>query len=149
MALSRLCLHYSRMYAMVMGSVVVLAAALSLRIYRNGNENQYIQVVNWVAEHVREEQWVGAPQSGTLGFFHDRTVNLDGKVNPEALAARLEGIIPEYIATRTFDETGRRIEYIADWQYISAWAKRPKIESNFDLIVHDVPANLAVLKRKQ
>lgn len=41
-----------------------------------------------VQEHVPEDSYVGAFQSGTLGYFRERVVNLDGKVNPEALRYR-------------------------------------------------------------
>lgn len=135
-------------YAALLVSVVVLATALNLRLYVKGSEHQYFQVVDWVSENVAEESWVGAPQSGTVGFFHDRTVNLDGKVNPEALQAKLRGKLPEYVATRVFDDTGRRIDYIADWHQVSVWLEYPEISSHFELRVHDVPGNLTVLQRK-
>ena len=35
-------------------------------------------------ESIPEEQVVGARQSGTLGYFRNRVINLDGKVNPRA-----------------------------------------------------------------
>ena len=38
-----------------------------------------------VKSHVPPHDYVAAAQSGTLGFFRDRVVNVDGKVNPEAL----------------------------------------------------------------
>jgi hypothetical protein len=52
-----------------------------------------------VAEHVPPEDVVAAGQSGTLGFLRDRVVNVDGKVNPEALKWR--GRIPEYLDARS------------------------------------------------
>lgn len=51
---------------------------------------------------------VGAAQSGTLGFFHPKTVNLDGKVNREAPAARRAGELWRYV-----DDSD--IEYVIDW----------------------------------
>jgi hypothetical protein len=39
---------------------------------------------------VSEDAVVGALQTGTLGYFRDRTVNLDGKVNVAALARRAD-----------------------------------------------------------
>ncbi len=135
-------------YATILVSVVMLAAALNLRLYLKGCEHQYFQVVDWLAENVAEEQWVGAPQSGTVGFFHDRTVNLDGKVNPVALAAKIDGRLPEYVATQVFDDLQRRIDYIADWHQVSVWLDYPEISTHFELRVHDVPGNLTVLQRK-
>jgi len=129
-------------------SLVILAVALNVRLYVKGPENRYMQIVEWIAENVADDQWVGAPQSGTIGFFHDRTVNLDGKLNPEALRARREGRIPDYIANEIFDEAGRRITYIADWSHIAKWQSIPLISSNFELIVEDAQADLAVWRRR-
>lgn len=61
-----------------------------------------------VAEHVPPEDVVAAGQSGTLGFLRDRVVNVDGKVNPEALKWR--GRIPEYL-----DARGIRWFVDSDW----------------------------------
>lgn len=41
-----------------------------------------------VVEHTPEQDHVAASQSGTLGYFRDRVVNLDGKVNFEAFKLR-------------------------------------------------------------
>lgn len=61
-----------------------------------------------VAEHVPPEDVVAAGQSGTLGFLRDRVVNVDGKVNPEALAWR--GRISDYL-----DARGIRWFVDSDW----------------------------------
>jgi hypothetical protein len=37
---------------------------------------------------VPQEATLGAGQSGTVGYFRERVVNLDGKVNPLALGCR-------------------------------------------------------------
>jgi len=68
--------------------LLAVGVFLNARLYRNGAHHAHFQVVGWVEANVAPEEWVGAIQSGTLGFFHDRTLNLDGKVNPHALAAR-------------------------------------------------------------
>lgn len=59
-----------------------------------------------VLQHVPERDWVASTQSGTLGFMRDRVLNLDGKVNPEALARKNE--LPAYLA-----EKG--VNWFADW----------------------------------
>jgi hypothetical protein len=120
-----------------------LALALNARLYRNGTAHMHFQVVEWVQQHVSDDAWVAAPQSGTLGFFHDRTINLDGKVNPAALAARHT----DGNATRYFLER-RQIEYLADWEGIASWAKVPSIAAEFELVVDDPARNLAVLRRR-
>jgi len=124
--------------------ICALALGLDARLYRNGTSHMHFQVVEWVEEHVPNDAWVAAPQTGTLGFFHDRTINLDGKVNPAALAARRA----DGEATRYFLEQ-RQIQYLADWEGIAIWAKEPRIAAQFDLIVDDPARNLAVLRRRE
>ena len=120
-----------------------LALALDLRLYSKGSSHMHFQVVEWVQEHVPEDAWVAAPQSGTLGFFHDRTINLDGKVNPTALAARKrDGNTTHYVVEQ------RQIEYLADWQGIASWESQPQIAAEFELLVDDPGRNLAVLRRR-
>ena len=116
------------------------AAALNLRGYRGGMEHMHFQVVEWVADHVPDDTWVAAIQTGTLGFFHDRTLNLDGKVNPRALEARLAGRTQEYVLESP-------VEYLVDWTGIAAWAKGTALEGRFEIIELDAQRNLAVLRR--
>jgi len=93
---------------------------------------------------VPDSAWVAAPQSGTLGFFHDRTINLDGKVNPAALAVRrADGSVTRYVLEK------REIEYLADWEGIASWATQPPIAAQFELVVDDPGRNLAVLRRRE
>jgi hypothetical protein len=51
-----------------------------------GGNTVYHDQVALVRDHVPETDEVAAGQSGTLGFFRERVVNTDGKVNREALA---------------------------------------------------------------
>ena len=62
-------------------------------------EEQYA----WVREHVNPSCVVGAYETGTLVYFRDRSVNLDGKVDHAALDARLAGKAPEYVDRRHVD----------------------------------------------
>jgi hypothetical protein len=57
----------------------------------------------WIREHVAPECVVGGFEAGTLLYFRDRTVNLDGKVNHDALEAARAGRSPEYVARRRID----------------------------------------------
>lgn len=125
-----------------------LAIVLNVRLYRLGSEHAHFQVVEWVQQNVPEQVWVGAVQTGTLGFFHDRTINLDGKVNPDALAAKLERRIPEYVVEQRFDENGGQIEFLVDWVGIAQWAELEPLAQHFELIVEDRRQNLAVLARR-
>jgi hypothetical protein len=128
--------------AAVVGAVVllVLIAYPNLRLYRNGLRHMHFQVVEWVEANVTEDVWVGAIQSGALGFFHDRTINLDGKVNPEALEAARAGKIPEYVLAKP-------IRYIADWHGVASWSENEVLRPHFALLVDDPVRNLAVLAR--
>lgn len=115
---------------------------LSWRQYRQGDTHAHFQVVEWVRENVATDVWVGAIQTGTLGFFHDRTVNLDGKVNIAAYEALVEGREGEYVVEDT------EIQYLADWTGMRDWLTKPAIAESFELIVLDEEANLAVLRRR-
>lgn len=125
----------------ILASVVVLALGLNLRTYRGGSKHMHFQVVEWVEANLPESTWVGAIQTGTLGFFHDRTINLDGKVNPYALEARKRKKIPEYVVEQ-------EIEYLADWAGLAIWQELKPIATHFDLIVKDEKIDLVVFRRK-
>lgn len=118
--------------------LAVLALVLDARDYRKGHQHMHFQVVTWVEANVPDDQWVGAIQSGTVGFFHDRTINLDGKTNPEALKAHFANRMREYVLASP-------IKYIADWTGIESW--HSWLEPYFQVIVDDRAANLSVLKR--
>jgi hypothetical protein len=124
--------------------VIAFTIGLNVRLYRSGlTAHEHFQVVTWVRNHVPPETWVGAPQSGTLGYFHDRTINLDGKVDPDALRARLrDGDVISYVLRS-------KIVYLVDWVGLASWANLPKgdFKDKFKLIVEDKRANLAVLER--
>jgi len=121
---------------------VLVIFAVNIRLYLKGNDHMHFQVVEWVKENVSEDAWIGAPQTGTLGYFHDRTINLDGKVNPDALHARLAGEIPQYIIDHNID-------YLVDWVGLSCWTDLPILKPYYELIVEDHDKNLAVLRRRQ
>jgi hypothetical protein len=59
-----------------------------------------------VESRVPPEEWVAALQTGTLGYFRDRVLNLDGKVNPQALRRRHD-------IWRYLDEQG--VRWLCDW----------------------------------
>lgn len=107
--------------------------------------NGHKQVVDWVQKNVDERQWVGAVQTGTLGYFHDRTINLDGKVNPTALRANIER---GQVLTYVLDDTP--INYLVDWVGLAGWAtmtSEPRFGKAFSVVVVDEAANLAALRR--
>ena len=121
-------------------SAAVICIGLDARIYLKGREHLHFQVVNWVTQNVPDETWVAAVQTGTLGYYHNRTINLDGKVDPYALAACRQGRTQEYLLQRN-------CEYIVDWVGIAQWAQLPTLQPHFILAVEDHQQNLAVLRR--
>lgn len=129
-------------------SLLMLIIALNSRLYQLGSTHMHFQVVEWVKQNVAKDTWVGAVQTGTLGFFHDRTINLDGKVNPDALTARLEKRVPHYVVNQVFDDNDGQIEYLVDWVGIASWTNKKPLDTHFDLILKDPKSNLAVLRRK-
>lgn len=124
---------------------LALSTALLVRLLMPGvHEHAHFQVVRWVEANVPDSAWVGAEQTGTLGYWHDRTINLDGKVNPEALSVLTQGEnILDYV-------TESEIEYLADWRFIADWINRgaPEFAEAFEVVVDDAQANLGVLRRR-
>ncbi|HEX2113680.1 MAG TPA: hypothetical protein VHM01_04670, partial [Alphaproteobacteria bacterium] len=73
-----------------------------------GGNTVYHDQVALVREHVPPGDEVAAGQSGTLGFFRDRVVNTDGKVNRAALAYQ----------THMWDYLRERgIKWFVDWPH--------------------------------
>ena len=100
------------------------------------------QGTHWVLNHVDDQQWVAAFQSGTLGFFHDRTFNLDGKVDPAALVARRAHRHHAYVSTLP-------AVYIVDWLDLvdQWWTQDSTIREQFKWILREETANLGILLR--
>jgi hypothetical protein len=124
---------------------LALALLLLVRLALPGVKEQgHFHVVGWVERNVGEETWVGAVQTGTLGYWHDRTINLDGKVNPEALAARRrDGDVLNYVVAS-------EIDVIADWVGMAGWVERgnERFAEVFEVVVADRAGNLSVLRRR-
>ena len=73
-----------------------------------GGNTVYHDQVALVRQHVPPEAEVAAGQSGTLGFFRERVVNTDGKVNREALAYQ----------DRMWDYLRQRgVRWFVDWPF--------------------------------
>ncbi|HET9136614.1 MAG TPA: hypothetical protein VFO76_08250, partial [Candidatus Kapabacteria bacterium] len=70
----------------------------------------------WAERH--PNSLIGMEQSGTTAFMSDNIVNLDGKVDFEALKAKQHGDIGSYIVARD-------LEYLADWSELV----EPMVES--------------------
>lgn len=129
----------------VLGMALLISTARAALHFRAEPNNGHRQVVEWVAQNVEERQWAGAIQTGTLGYFHDRTINLDGKVNPAALRETVRsGDVRPYVIHET------PISYLADWVEIADWvspAMQSEFDRTFEVLVADREANLGVLRR--
>lgn len=134
-----------RLAAVAGAGALGLALLLSVRLLLPGQHvHEHFQVVDWVDAHVAEDTWVGAVQTGTLGYWHDRTINLDGKVNPAALAAlRAQGDVLDYVVDSP-------IQYLADWTGLAGWVDRgnARFSEAFEVLVDEPERNLSVLRRR-
>ncbi len=122
-------------------ALVVWIGASHRALHLMGARHGHWPMVEWVKENVPESEWVGALQSGTLGFFHDRTLNLDGKVNPAALRAQREGRLGRYVL-------GTEVRWLVDWPILMRVHALPIVAANFDAIVNDPARRLVVLRRR-
>ncbi len=126
--------------------VVVMIVGVHVRAYAVAIPHQHWSVVSWVRGNTSENTWVSAVQTGTLGYYHDRTLNLDGKVNPLALEARKRG----GAALREYPIGDERIEYLVDWHGVRDWYDdHAVLREHFDLVVADPEASLFVMRRRE
>lgn len=73
-----------------------------------GGNTVYHDQVALVRQHVPRDAEVAAGQSGTLGFFRERVINTDGKVNREALG--YQDRMWEYLRQRD-------VRWFVDWPF--------------------------------
>ena len=99
-------------------------------LFYMGIHHAHFKFTKWVEENVSVEVWVGAIQSGMLGYFHDRTINLDGKVNPQALEARKRHELDKYVLKTD-------IQYLVDWYHIGSIYQEITVNPNIELIIHE------------
>ena len=73
--------------------------------------NAHSVSAGFIQRYFDQSVHIGAFQSGVIGYFNDNAVNLDGKVNSQALRALQTNTLERYI-----DEA--HIGVIVDWPYI-------------------------------
>lgn len=130
---------------MYLGVTLVVLVG-NLHLHSKVDNNNYRQFVEWIDANVPQEAWVGAPQSGTIGYYHDRTINLDGKVDPQAYDALVEGRLDGYILDSRHQ--GAVIEYLVGWTEMSAWVEDLGLDAHFGVVVDDPSRNLLVYQRR-
>jgi hypothetical protein len=97
-----------------MAQTFVAAAAISFAItaYVTLHQGRVGNLHSITAGFVRTElppsSQVGALQSGVIGYYNPNVINLDGKVNAEAIDATTNGGLVQYIRERN-------ITYLIDW----------------------------------
>jgi hypothetical protein len=124
------------------GSIAAVLIVQQVRLYFKESRHPHFQVVQWTKRHVPDDVWLGAIQTGTLGFYHDKTINFDGKVDPRALQARLADRHHEFIVNSP-------VQAIVDWTYINSLLSRgPLISEAFYPLLVDKEQNISVLIRK-
>ena len=143
MALSSRLAAQGRAPAAALGALLILSLVVGLNARATGRtaHHPHFQVIRWVEGNVGEDEWVGAIQTGTLGFFHDRTLNLDGKVNLEAYQAHVDGTIGSYIVASP-------IRYLADWVGMVDYLSHEEVAREFEIVIEDPELNLGVLRRR-
>ncbi|MBN2070756.1 MAG: glycosyltransferase family 39 protein [Candidatus Krumholzibacteriota bacterium] len=84
---------------------LLLFVAFSLsQAYRSRPVYPFYDIAGWIEENTSAEDRIGVFQAGTIGYLCDREViNLDGKVNREALAAMKTGCLRDYIIKEGID----------------------------------------------
>jgi len=78
--------YFLYIVCVIMVAPIVLAMAMLHSGKGFSGNLLYKEQLALVAENIKPDVVVSAGQSGTLGFFRDKVVNLDGKVNAEALS---------------------------------------------------------------
>jgi 4-amino-4-deoxy-L-arabinose transferase-like glycosyltransferase len=90
------------------GAVVLYTGFFSYFSYSQAFRSHAIypfyDIAKWVRAHTDKDDTVGIFQCGTVGYLVDRKViNLDGKVNRQALSALKNGCLEEYIEEESID----------------------------------------------
>lgn len=97
-----------RYTVLVLAGGILFNLAVTVSTYSGSYNPMYLYHWGWVRENVSDDTWVGASQSGTLGYFHDRTINIDGKVNTEIFGLP-EGQFGRYLESRG-------VSYFLEWE---------------------------------
>ncbi len=72
--------------------------------YRTSQITPFYEIAGWIEENTSKDETIGVFQAGTIGYLCDRQViNLDGKVNREALEALKSGSLDEYVEEEGID----------------------------------------------
>ncbi|MBN2184478.1 MAG: glycosyltransferase family 39 protein [Candidatus Krumholzibacteriota bacterium] len=84
---------------------LILFASFSYsQAFRSRRATPFYEIAGWIKENTSKEEKIGVFQAGTIGYLCDRQViNLDGKVNREALDALKKGSLDRYVEEEGID----------------------------------------------
>ncbi len=99
----------------------LVALVLQIVSFNHRGSPYYHSMLSLVEHTVPQGAYVGSRQSGTLGFFREHVVNLDGKVNSEVLP--YQGRVSEYLENHS-------IEWFCDWPEYATLCLGPQPELN-------------------
>ncbi len=81
-------LERSLCLALLLGYLTAYLYMTYTFVYHSRPIYRFVDMVQWIEENTSSDDRIGVFQSGAIGYFSDRKVlNLDGKVNREALVA--------------------------------------------------------------
>jgi len=127
--------HTHRMVFLAAG--ILCTVVLGGSTYFKSYNTMYTEHYGWVRNNVPPGLTVAASQSGTLGYFHEKTVNLDGKVNADIY--RLDkNRLGEYLVQQD-------VAYIIEWKEFNTVFKNESITRLYEY--HDSYGRCAILKR--
>jgi hypothetical protein len=116
---------------LLLAGVFVLSAVVTLH---RGLVGDQLSIMSWFIEHeFPPSVRVGTFNSGIAGFFHENVVNLDGKMNSDALAALRSGTLDEYLAHD-------RIDVMIDWpEQVALYISPERLREHWTRCTHEVP----------
>lgn len=94
----------------IMMVIFLIPVSVSVYLLWHGKypNEYYIHQFALVNDYVPRNEYVGAFQSGTLGYFYDNTINLDGKMNIDAI--KYKNNLIEYVERKN-------IKWLCDWKW--------------------------------
>jgi|GEM_PF-892105 len=116
----------------IMAQAFLLALIVSFALFAGGllhmgliGRNAHSISAGFIQRYFDQSAHIGAFQSGVIGYFNDNVINLDGKVNSQALNALKTNTLEQYIDTT-------HIDVLIDWpdeyihrylpeQWLSGW----------------------------
>lgn len=96
--------------SLLLASVLLFAGQAYGSFHSKSIGNNHSVTAGFVASHFNGTYYrVGAFQSGVIGYFNENTINLDGKLDPEALKYLRGKSIQKYVNIK-------KINVIVDWE---------------------------------